>query len=62
MFVRTVSKQTAVVSLGNTKQPLPGFQGRSVAGAAASMTSHGELADNVALAASMPEVRQLHLS
>jgi len=44
--------QTSVVSLGNTKQPLPGFQGRGSVLAA----RHGELTDNVRLASGMPEV------
>lgn len=46
--------QTSVVSLGNTKQPLPGFQRRSSLLAA----RHGELNSNVDLAAGMPEVRR----
>jgi hypothetical protein len=45
--------QTSVVSLGNTKQPLPGFQSRGSLLAA----RHGELNSNVSLAAGMPEVR-----
>lgn len=48
-----VCVQTSVVSLGNTKQPLPGFMSRG------SLLSarHGELKDNVELAMGMPEVR-----
>jgi hypothetical protein len=44
--------QTSVVSLGNTKQPLPGFQSRGSLLAA----RHGELNSNVSLAAGMAEV------
>ena len=47
--------QTSVVSLGNTKQPLPGFQSRG----SLLSTRHGELLDNVDLAGGMPEVRML---
>lgn len=47
--------QTAVVSLGNTKQPLPGFQSHGPQLA----QRHGELNSNVKLAASMPEVRSV---
>ncbi|WIA40272.1 hypothetical protein OEZ86_013645 [Tetradesmus obliquus] len=41
--------QTAVVALGTTKQPLPGFTGR-----AAAPREHGEMGYNVDLAAAMP--------
>jgi hypothetical protein len=44
--------QTSVVSLGNTKQPLPGFQSHG----SLLSTRHGELLDNVDLAGGMPEV------
>lgn len=46
-----VSLQMAVVALGTTKQPLPGFTGR-----AAAPKEHGEMGYNYDLAAAMPPV------
>jgi hypothetical protein len=49
---QTNPPQTAVVSLGNTKQPLPGFTSRS----SLLPSRHGQLSDNIALVAAMPAV------
>eukprot|EP00878_Enallax_costatus_P012658 GHUV01013222.1.p1 GENE.GHUV01013222.1~~GHUV01013222.1.p1 ORF type:complete len:368 (+),score=111.40 GHUV01013222.1:85-1104(+) len=56
MLLGKEAMQMAVVALGNTKQPLPGFTGR-----VAAPTGHGEMGYNYELAAAMPpELPSLH--
>jgi hypothetical protein len=49
--IASVLLQTSVVALGTTKQPLPGFTGRTAA-----PKEHGEMGYNYELAAAMPPV------
>jgi hypothetical protein len=50
-LLRSALLQMAVVTLGTTKQPLPGFTGR-----VAAPKEHGEMGYNYELAAAMPPV------